>query len=219
MSAYDRQLIVAFAAGPDATVARQAAALAEKHRELPLPTEVLLVPEAGDGRGLPTAALADALAGRRQVSLPMGMNSRLYLVGNGDWRARTLGGWNPPQLAAWLAAGGLGGLRTVSIVADALGRDRGGTDAAPLTEAMDSFAASLHRSLLATAGITTVLHARVGPVVVAGADGATPAVGRGRKLTAGPAGTPGGLAVVHHRPQSKLRFHWDGGVQRREWAY
>jgi hypothetical protein len=222
---YDRQLIVVLPGDTDdAATADQAEALDQKRRETPLPSEVVTVRRGpasdrlADGAGIDE--LEGALAGRRRVSLPVGRQSRLYLVGVGNAAERTLSGWSPVELAALLAGAGLRELDLISIVGDGAGRDRDRDDDAQTDPAATSFASVLHRVLRDEHGVVTTVNARVGAVRVLtrptepGAGAAV--ITSGRKLTAP---RPGDVASEHHAPRSKLHMRWDGDHQVREWSY
>jgi hypothetical protein len=219
---YDRQLIVALVGqAADADTLDQARALDGKRREPVLPSEVVALhrePSAGplaDAGGVD--ALRLALAGRQRVPLPLSARSRLYLVGEGNAAARTLGGWPPAALAAQLAAAGLRAPAVISIVGNGAGRDPDREDEAQTDVDAVSFASLLHRALREEHGIVTTVNARVGAVRVltrATRVGAA-TLAAGRKLTAV---QPGGVANDHHAPQSKLRIRWDGDRQVRTWS-
>lgn len=224
---YDRQLILALlgSADDDAALA-QAQALERKPRQPPLPGEVVAMRRAAPP-GAPPGALAEAretdalqraLAGRRQVPLPVGPRSWLYLVGAGDPGSRTVAGGAPESVAAALAAAGLLEVGLISIVADGGGRDPARDEAAKLDAEAASFASLLHRALREVHGVATRVHARVGAVRVF--TQATPVgaavLDAGRKLTAR---RPGGDAGEHSAPLSKLNIRWDGERQLREWSY
>jgi hypothetical protein len=217
---YDRQLIVGLLDDTaDAVTAQQATDLDAKHRDEQLPSEVVLVPPhtavhsaSPDDAGPIT--LRQALRGELQVPQPVSRQSRLYLVGRGDWRARTLSEWTAAQTANLLGQAGMPPVRVISVVADELGRDLGSTHATDLREPADSFAAQLHAALREHHGIETVLLARVYRTLVVGASKAPHA--RGTKLTLAAGETAPDEA--HHRPHSKLRFYWRDGAQQREWS-
>ena len=219
---YDRQLIIALLGqAADAATLGQAQALDGKRRDAVLPSEVVAL-RPGSSAG-PAADKADfdamrlALAGRRQVPVPVSASSRLYLVGEGSAAARTLGGWSPAALAALLAAAGLRELALISIVGDGAGRDPDRGDAAQTDADAVSFASLLHRALREAHGVVTTVNARVGAVQVLtqATRVGTATVAAGRKLTAA---QPGGVATEHHAPQSKLRIRWDGDHQLRAWS-
>ncbi|HLZ98774.1 MAG TPA: hypothetical protein VKP66_12625 [Steroidobacteraceae bacterium] len=215
---YDRQLIVGLLQdAADAVTVQQSTDLDAKHRDEPLPSEVVFVPPntahgASPDDACPT--LRQALRGELQVPQCVSRQSRLYLVGRGDWRARTLSGWTAAQTAALLGQAGTPAVRVISVVADELGRDLASTHATDLREPADSFAAQLHAALREHHGIETVLLARVYRTLVVGASEAPRA--RGTKLSVTVDETVPDEA--HHRPHSKLRFFWKDGTQRREWS-
>lgn len=220
---YDRQLILALLGGSDdASISAQADALDRKRRELPLPSEVVTVRRALQSATPPDASefdeLTRALAGERQISLPLSRRSRLYLVGEGNAIERTLAGWPPAALAALLAHAGLREVASISIVGAGAGRDPDRDEAAQADAEAISFASLLHRVLRDDHGVVTSVNARVGAVRVLtqGMSRGATAIAAGSKLT-GP--QPGAEASEHHAPQSKLRIWWDGDRQRREWSY
>jgi hypothetical protein len=220
---YNRQLILALpGCGDDAATSAQAEALDRKRRESPLPSEVVVV-----RRGPAPEHLADggdieqlrwALAGQRQVPLPVNGRSRLYLVGVGNVAERTLAGWPPAALAALLANAGLRELALISIVSDGAGRDPDRDDAGQADPEATSFASLLHRVLRDDHGIMTAVNARVGAVRVLSSPTPSGAgvIAVGRKLTAP---HPDSEASEHHAPRSKLHLRWDGDRQLREWSY
>jgi len=146
----------------DADTLDQERALDGRRRQPVLLSEALalrLAPSAGplaDAGGVD--ALRLALAGRRQVQLPLSARSRLYLVGEGNASARTLGGWPPAALAAQLAAAGLRAPAVISIVGDGAGRDPDREDAAQTDVDAVSFASLLHRALREEHGIVTTVR-------------------------------------------------------------
>jgi hypothetical protein len=220
---YNRQLIVALpGGGDDAATSTQAEALDRKRREPPLPSEVVVVrrgPAAehrADGGDIDE--LRRALAGRRQVPLPVNGRSRLYLVGVGNVAERTLADWPPAALAALLAGAGLRELALISIVSDGAGRDPDRDDAGQVDPEATSFASLLHRLLRDDHGIVTTVNARVGAVRVLSSPTPSGAavIAVGRKLTSP---HPDSEANEHHAPHSKLHLRWDGGRQLREWSY
>ncbi len=220
---YDRQLIVALLGGTDDTeTTAQAEALGRKQRDSPLPSEMVTLgrgPEFDSASaGGRLAALRLAVAGRAQIALPLGRQSRLYLVGTCDPVSRTLAGWTPADLAMQLVAVGLREIGLISVVADGAGRDVGRDDDAQVEPGAISFASELHRMLCEEHAVITVLHARIGAVkVLARATLLGDQVHEpGRKLTSR---TTGGEASEHHAPRSKLTFRWDGEHQLREWSY
>jgi hypothetical protein len=197
MAKYDRQLIVAFLEGDgQASTLDQAESLNQKQRAEPLDTEIVTV-RSGAGVEDLQAALAR-----------LSTHSRLYLVGSGDWRQRTLSGWLPEDVADLLGQQRMPAVKVISIVADSLGR---GAD----DDLMDSFAALFHRRLKEAWQIRTVVRARVLKVTVISDE-----LARGRKVTAFEEESPGeALSHEHHRPHSKVKLDWDGETQRAEWAY
>lgn len=217
---YDRQLIVGLLEdAADAVTVQQSTDLDAKDRDEPLPSEVVFVPpNSAMHSASPDDAcliiLRQALRGKLQVPQRVSSQSRLYLVGRGDWRARTLSGWTAAQTAALLGQAGTPAVRVISVVADELGRDLAGAHATDLREPADSFAAQLHAALREHHGIETVLLARVYRTSVVGASEAPRA--RGTKLTLAMDETVPDEA--HHRPHSKLRFSWRDGAQQREWS-
>ena len=218
---YDRQLILALAGGAnEAATLDEAIALDRKRREPPVASEVVFV--RGGAQSLGSSAteidvLRRALAGHRQVPLPMKGRSRLYLLGAGDPTRRTLAGHTAAAVAAMLADAGLNEIALLSIVGDGAGRDPDRDDAAQADEQATSFASLLHRALRVDHGITTTVHARIGAVRVLTQATKTAAgvIAVGRKLTAA---QPDGLASEHHASHRKLRIRWDGDRQIREWC-
>jgi hypothetical protein len=105
---HDRQLIIKFLTGEgkaDDTVNRAAAALQAKKRDYDL--------EANDLREAPSLGPNERknlilLSGRpwgdlRKLLQELTPESRLCLVGHGNWQMQTLGGWTPIQVAALIA--------------------------------------------------------------------------------------------------------------------
>jgi hypothetical protein len=227
-SGYDRQLIVSLLdGGGDDEIAARAGALDAKARGKGLGTEVVAVgPGPGPGEAFDAGGvdeLGRAILGRRSVPAPLTRASRVYLVGRGDWRARTLAGHDADAVADLLAGRGLPAVKVISLVADELGRDPGTGDDEPISDAMDSFAAEFHRRLKERHGIEAVVQARVYPTRVVGVDVEPSGDARpndvGRKLTLAPGEGGPDVQGVHRRPRSKLRFSWEGGIQVREWSY
>lgn len=206
---YDRQLIVVLLNGSDDMgLMKQAVDLNGKRRDPPLPTEVVAIQHHPTGvSGGAEDALQQAMAGRRQVSGPVTQRSRLYLVGHGEGRARTLSGWPADAVADLLAVAGVQALRLLSIVGDGAGWDVQRAHSEQTETGAISFASELHRRLLVAHGVETTVNARVGEVQVRD---------DGRKQTAQVDGAGVGL---HHAALSKLHFSWDGGQQRCRWAY
>ncbi|HEY1789029.1 MAG TPA: C80 family cysteine peptidase [Verrucomicrobiae bacterium] len=221
VTGYDRQLILVLADGADdAAMIDQAEALDRKRREPPLPSEVVVM---GTGaQSLPADpaeidGLRRALAGQRRVALPITGRSRLYLIGMGDTRQRTLGGRTGAAVAAMLAEAGLRELGLLSIVGDGAGRDPDRNDAGQADVQATSFASLLQLALRDNHGIRTTVHARVGAVRVLTEPTSTAAgvIAAGRKLTGA---QPGGASREHHAPHSKLRIRWEADRQVREWT-
>lgn len=197
MAKYDRQLIVAFLEGDrhDSTL-EQAESLNQKQRAEPLDTEIVTVRSG--------AGVEDVQSALNRLSA----ESRLYLVGSGDWRQRTLSGWLPEEVADLLGQQRMPAVKVISIVADSLGRSADDGH-------MDSFAASFHRRLKEVWQIRTVVHARLLKVTVISDE-----LARGRKMTSFEEETPGEtLSHEHHRPHSKVKLVWDGETQQAEWAH
>lgn len=220
MAKYDRQLIVAFLdAANDPSTEAQAQALDSKEREEALPSEVVtLRTGAGpsDFSEESLLALSQALAGRRAVSHPVTEQSRIYLIGTGNWQARRLGPWDFEDVAKILVSQGMPSVKVISIVADELGRDLGTNDDSRVTGLMDSFAAVLHRRLRETYGVMTVVQARVYRTVVITSEIAQRFSDLGKKLT----GDEGdSQPATHKRGQSKVKLFWEGDTQKWEWAY
>lgn len=196
MAKYDRQLIVAFLE-PDgqSSTLEQAESLNQKQRAEPLDTEIVTVSS--------NAGVENFQATLARLST----DSRLYLVGSGDWRQRTLSGWLPEKVADLLGKHRMPAVKVISIVADSLAR---GTD----DDRMDSFAALFHRRLKEAWHIRTVVRARVLKVTVI-----SDALMRGRKVTSFEESSPReALSHEHHRPHSKVTLGWDGETQLAEWA-
>jgi hypothetical protein len=222
MAKYDRQLIVAFLADDQnqSQTLVQAQALNEKERAEALETEIVTIPPltgitAADN-GPEVEELRRAMSGQLQVSRPITDNSRVYLVGDGNWRLARLSGRSPENIADLLACSGMTAVKVVSIVADGLGRG----DVNPIQsgdpEFPDSFAARFHRRLKEAWHIRTVVHARVLNVTVISGPGAD----RGRKTTAAESETQAGvLDGGHHRTRNKVKVSWENGKQTSEWAY
>jgi hypothetical protein len=197
LAKYDRQLIVAFLDDDgQASTLEQAESLNQKQRAEPLDTEIVTVRSGAGVEDLQSAL--DRLSA----------DSRLYLVGSGVWRQRTLSGWLPEEVADLLGQQKMPAVKVISIVADSLGRDA-------IDGHMDSFAARFHRRLKEVWQIRTVVQARVMKVTVISDE-----LARGRKVTAFEEETPGEtLSHEHHRPHSKVKLVWDGETQQAEWAH
>ncbi|MCC6532233.1 MAG: hypothetical protein IT531_06780 [Burkholderiales bacterium] len=206
---YDRQLIVALLDDPrDSMIVAQAEALDGKRREPALASEwVPLRLGADKADSADMQALRSALAGERRVPCPVTRRSRLYLVGNGDAAARTLGRRSPAAVASLLAAAGMRELGLLSVVADGAGRDPEREHADQIAADATSFASELHRLLRTAHGIDTTVNARIGAVQVTAG---------GRKLTAP---QPDAQPTRHKAAHSKLTIRWVGEEQRRAWSY
>jgi hypothetical protein len=210
MGTYDRNVIILITSGEiDSSLEEQAAALQSKAETKGVVSSRVTVRFDASAR---TFRRDDADSLGRAIADVSG-DSRIYLAGPGDWEAGTIGGAAPDEVAALLAGASLHDVRLISIVSSELGRDSGTSQAERISSAMDSFAARLHR-LLKQSGIATTLHARVYRTRTSvDADSA------GRKITADADDQFDDSAEGHHRPNSKLRFYWDGDVQKRDWAY
>jgi hypothetical protein len=230
MPKFDRQIIIVLLTGDaqDASVMAQARAMNEKERAEALDSEVVTalpgVPTAGTFAAADVEDIRQALAGRLKVLRPITQNSRVYLVGSGNWRRRKLAAWSPEEVVDLLGQVEMPPVKVISIVADGLGRSVSATGKPARPECLDSFAAVFHRRLKEVWRIRTVVHARVLKVAVVfpGRDGqplaGAPALGR--KVTALEGETPAeALSRGHHRPASKVKIYWVGDEQRAEWAY
>jgi hypothetical protein len=219
MAIYDRQLIAAFLSNGQngELIPAQAQALDGKERVPPLATEIVSISPALYGAGL--ANLSQALDGKLRVAQPITRDSRVYLVGEGDWRQQKLSGWSPGEVADLLGQAGMPAVKVVSIVADSLGRS---SDDSLRLAFPDSFASAFHRILKETWHIRTTVHARVVDVVVSSGteDSSLPGyIAKGRKLTAVKDYTGSPSRQSYHQPQSKVAFSWNGDVQHTDWKY
>lgn len=196
--AYDKQLIVdGFRLDSERQRARflrdKAAASVP-----PLPTETVLFPRAG---------LPGNLIRTNQLKFSFSQltnQSRIYMIGHGNWQAQTLGGDTAQTWANTFIACGMPQVKLVSITGCQAGRDFGSTDQLRVTEDANSFASQFHQ-LLGAAGVRISVYARAYKVRIrsGGAEGT-----RGSKFTEG----------AHHRPNSKILFTWQGGSQVRRWV-
>lgn len=142
---------------------------------------------------------------------PPAARPRVYVVGHGNWQSQTIGGFAPEAIAPLInegfrLAGAPAPGTVVSVVGCQLARDLGSPGYGSLAaNSVDSFAGKLHK-LLEDKGL--VVFARVYNVT---AYYAGPNAGR---KTVRP--VKGG-DLVHHAPNSKVMFAWEGGVQVRRW--
>lgn len=211
MPGYDRNLILVFLDGSDAPdLNAQARALQAKSESGGRPAAIASVRFDRDTSSFEAAELTPL----RKAIGELTTESRLYLLGKGDWRLRTLGMASAEQVADLLGAARLRDVKTLSIVSDALGRDVQPLESDVVPEISDSFAAQLHRRLRERYNVCTTVHARVSRVVVS-TDPAT----LGRKRTANAEDELDSPTEGHHRQHSKLRFFWKDGRQERDWAY
>ena len=172
MPKFDRQIIIVLLAGDaqDASVMAQARAMNEKERAEALDSEVVTarpgVPTTGTFATADLEEIRQAMAGRLKVLRPITQNSRVYLVGSGNWRRRRLAAWSPEEVADLLGQVEMPAVKVISIVADGLGRSVSATGKPVRPECLDSFAAVFHRRLKEVWRIRTVVHARVLKVAV-----------------------------------------------------
>ncbi|BAY23226.1 hypothetical protein NIES2100_29900 [Calothrix sp. NIES-2100] len=223
MANYDRQLIIVLLTdgAQDAPTLAQAKALNQKTRGETLDSEIVTIrPCAQPACTFAAAGVEElrlAVAGRLRVSRPITASTRVYLVGTGNWQHRTLSGCTPEQVAAVLGEVKMMAVKVISIVADSLGRSGSALVQPELAASIESFAALFHRRLKENWQIQTVVQARVMQVTVVlpppgvKSDQAMPALGQKVTTVEG--------ETRHHRPNSKVKFLWEGEAQRAEWAY
>jgi hypothetical protein len=129
------------------------------------------------------------------------LGGRVYVMGHGNWQMGTIGGYNADFVAETLRTA-LDGtkVKVVSVLGCELGRDIVTGGSALVAVSCDSFAAKLHRHLK---GFCDVLYARVFDVNVR-ADGTKR--------------TSLNDNLIHHREASKVKFHWLGDDQLRDYV-
>jgi hypothetical protein len=141
--------------------------------------------------------------------------SRLYILGHGDWRAQTVGGVTALYCAATLAAAKLPNVKIISLVSCNAGRDQSTASDVRIAESANSFASKFHREIKSFAGVTADLYARVYKVGVL-----SQGQGTGQKITGRGSRQKDQVKYFpKHKDNSKLRFFWDGDVQKREWVF
>lgn len=230
MAKYDRQLIIVFLTDSvqDTSILAQATALNEKERDETIDSEIVTIrPSALLIRAFEEADIEDlrqALVGRSRVSRSITTNSRVYLVGSGDWQHRILSTWSPEEVADLLGQENTPAVKVISIVGGCLGRGGTASTEPEQPECMDSFAALFHRRLKDVWQIRTLVHARVLQVTVVLPSTNFPPVAdtpaSGQKVTLVDGETIDETrSRGHHRPHSKVKFRWEGEAQRVEWAY
>jgi hypothetical protein len=169
-----------------------------KNATPPLPTESVLFPRDGQPGALAAKFKLAAAVGK------LDKNSRLYLIGHGNWQAQTLGGASADTWANTLIKAGLKAVKIVSVTGCQTARDFDTASDLRVTQSADSFAARLHVKLKEL-GCHTDLYGRAYKVRIrSGNDGAK----RGAKYTEG----------QFHRPNSKIFFTWEGDRQVRKWV-
>lgn len=85
---------------------------------------------------------------------------------------------------------------------------------------MDSFASKFHKRLKEKHKIETIVYARISSVGFGSQAFDTDAADRwGRKVTMNQDDQFGEWDGDYHRQHSKLKFYWDNGKQKRDWAY
>jgi hypothetical protein len=131
--------------------------------------------------------------------------SRLYILGHGDWKSQRVGELSGRTMARLLFDHGLRNARVISVVACEAGRDKGANDHR-LAETADSFASHFHLALCTEFDLYIDVVARTREVT------ALPAgygENVGRKVTMGDDGV-----ARHKTTNSKVRFRWQNGQVR-----
>jgi hypothetical protein len=144
----------------------------------------------------------------------LGPDSRLYLVGHGDWESQKVGYLSGPTMAKFLFAYGLRHARVISIVACEAGRDLqkrtlpSRSQQGLLATSANSFASKFHYALNVTHDLNIDVVARTREVA------ALPS-GYGKHV--GRLVSPDDDGIVKHwLDGSKVRFTMKGGKQVRE---
>lgn len=205
MPGYDKQLTLAFLshAGEKGHFEPQWKALSEK-------ALAGKIEDLGHAAAIGKAGFAsppDALA-------KLTKDSRLYLLGHGDWAQQKLGDWGYSNILNMLVDGGLAAVKLVNVVACQLARDKGTLDEQRLAASADSFASKLH-SGLGTCGIKTEVRAYLlDNFVVSKATHENDTKfdfpeDTGRKLVYGKDGK------AYPARYAKVAFVWQNGVQTR----
>ncbi|MCW5834642.1 MAG: hypothetical protein KIS78_19725 [Labilithrix sp.] len=226
MTYYDKNLIVQFLDGNGDDIikngSRDLKALLESESGpniVPIVTVPFVAPRPfgldRDKRAELAAALGD-----------LSSDSRLYLRGHGDWERRTLGGWSAREVGGVLGGRlrispkliSVTGCRCARAVAPGAesnttvsGAARVAANRLLLEESPSSFVGVLHFRLRRH-GITSPMVGRVFFVTVIGAPENDAQLSVGQKITA----ISGDER--NHRPQSKIRFDWEGTTQTAAWV-
>jgi len=215
MPKYDRQLILRFMNGSkhDIDTRVVADALNRKAIANSLKSHRFTVPTVYASVGVAEKIKANVhrWAELKRVLPMLTRQSRLYLVGHGDWRSQTLGELGPSITASMLAQNLPNGVGVISIVACGLGADSDASNTVRVSHSINSFAGTFHGELGRLKCYTQV-YARIWNVVLDDPEDDDPNVGRKSVQRVG-------WREQHRMPNSKFRFFWNGDQQMREFVY
>src|SRR5215471_160022 len=215
-SKYDRQVVVTFLGLKEADDRKhfepQWTALAEKAKQAkpkPIETEFVICRHK---EGNPDQLGASGLANLKQLT----SESRLYLLGHGEFAERTLGGWGYETVIQVLN-GRLKAVKLVNVIGCSLARDKGTDDSHPLsdqwqTSAFGSFCSQLHKALKDDLQIETEVRGYVykttvmNPVQYPSELGLKTSMDPGRKYV-----LPPGLGELAPGTDHKVSFTWVNG--------
>lgn len=209
---YDRQLIVKVES--DKITNTGALELNYLANQRGIPSHIVGVERTSSGR-----FNQRALGVLRERLAELTPQSRVYLDGHGDWQEQKLGDFTAEEVADLLVDNGMPMVKVVSVLGCESGRDLGTSNTARTAHSMNSFASELHRLLKEKGGLEVVLYARTHSTHVATSEDADRRRYIGHKYTFGDDDEWEGYTEGHRRANSKLRFFWEGGEQRRESAY
>jgi hypothetical protein len=187
---YDKQVLILF--NPDEAIRETEKAVLRKNPEL-------------NGFSIETGLRLSGTELRARLYLRLlTKESRLYLLGHGDWQSQTLGGFTAGHVCEYLR-----GLKAVGLIS-CLGCASARTEADEhrINLSNQSFVSKLHRLLWVDEDgpkLKTVMYGRVHKVLAESG-----AVGKKTGDTV--------RSSLHHRAASKVRFYWDGDTQKAEWV-
>jgi hypothetical protein len=201
---YGYQLVLAF--NPDQTISNHIRGIEAASAEWADRCAKLIIP-GGISHEDELAAFVDRhFSGIPNQAKANPNGGRVYVMGHGNWKQCTIGGYSPALVARAIRATTDGHkVRLVSVLGCKLGRDSDGIDedarTVLVTTSCNSFAAQLHRMLQ---DVCDLLYARVFGVNVAQANGVKSTGERGN--------------LSQRRRASQLKFSWDGDTQTRAYV-
>lgn len=137
-------------------------------------------------------------------------DDRLYLIGHGDWKRQTIGGFGVRSAAKLFGKWNLPDNILISIIGCSMARDyRSKVYGTLVAHNIDSFASEFHKKLKEKYNNSTIVNARALDVGMNGL------IHVGRK---GVYLEEDGKVVTYKHDRSKVRFWWQGDLQMRAWV-